>query len=62
MEEMILEKCNQINNQETENFDDTLPVEIEKGSLHPITIVSKEITDILKRMGFTVVTGPENGK
>lgn len=59
MEEMILEKCNQINNQETENFDDTLPVEIEKGSLHPITIVSKEITDILKRMGFTVVTGPE---
>ena len=29
------------------------------GSLHPVTIVAKEVTDILKRMGFTVVSGPE---
>ncbi len=41
------------------DFDKTLPVYKELGSLHPITIVSKEVTDILKRMGFTVVLGPE---
>ena len=59
LEEIISEKLNQINNQEKLEFDDTLPVEVENGSLHPITIVAKEVTDILKRMGFTVVTGPE---
>ncbi len=40
-------------------FDDTLPIEENLGSLHPVTIVAKEVTDILKRMGFTVVSGPE---
>ena len=40
-------------------FDETLPVKEEIGSLHPITIVSKEVTDILKRMGFSVISGPE---
>lgn len=40
-------------------FDDTIPVSKEIGSLHPVTIVAKEVTDILKRMGFTVVSGPE---
>lgn len=59
LEEKITEKLEQINNQENLEFDDTLPVEIDNGSLHPITIVAKEVTDILKRMGFTVVTGPE---
>lgn len=40
-------------------FDDTVDYEIENGSLHPVTIVAKEVTDIMKRMGFTVVSGPE---
>ena len=40
-------------------FDDTLPANYSSGSLHPVTIVAKEITDILKRMGFSVVSGPE---
>ena len=29
------------------------------GSLHPVTIVAKEVTDCLKKMGFTIVAGPE---
>ena len=40
-------------------FDDTIPVSKELGSLHPVTIVAKEVTDILNRMGFTIVSGPE---
>jgi phenylalanyl-tRNA synthetase alpha chain len=32
---------------------------IETGSLHPITVVTREMTDIFKNMGFGVVTGPE---
>ena len=27
--------------------------------MHPITLVIKEMTDIMKKMGFTVVSGPE---
>lgn len=59
LEKLVDEKLEAINNQEILDFDDTLPVEVEIGSLHPITIVAKEVTDILKRMGFTVVSGPE---
>ncbi len=59
LEKLVDEKLEVINNQEILDFDDTLPVEVEIGSLHPITIVAKEVTDILKRMGFTVVSGPE---
>lgn len=59
LEKLVEEKLEEINNQENIAFDDTLPVNIESGSLHPITIIAKEVTDILKRMGFTVVTGPE---
>jgi len=40
-------------------FDETLPVYNNFGTLHPVTIVAKEVTDILKKMGFTVVSGPE---
>lgn len=59
LEKLVEEKLEEINNQENIAFDDTLPVNIESGSLHPITIIAKEVTDILKRMGFTAVTGPE---
>jgi len=44
---------------ETVTFDPTLPVQRKGGSLHPVTIVSKEVTDVLREMGFMVITGPE---
>ena len=59
MENMINEKIENIGNDVEITFDDTLDYDIETGSLHPVTIIAHEITDILKRMGFTVVSGPE---
>ena len=59
MEELINKKLEDINNKVNITFDDTTLYEIEKGSLHPVSIVAREVTDILKRMGFTVVSGPE---
>ena len=59
MENMINEKIENIGNDVEITFDDTLDYNIETGSLHPVTIIAHEITDILKRMGFTVVSGPE---
>ena len=53
------DKLESFNNSVNYSFDPTKPVNLEEGSLSPITIVSKEVTDILKRMGFTVMTGPE---
>lgn len=42
------------------DFDITLPgTQYPLGSLHPITIVQKEIEKIFTGMGFTVVDGPE---
>lgn len=42
------------------DFDITLPgTESPVGSLHPITIVQKEVEEIFKGMGFMVVDGPE---
>lgn len=41
-------------------FDPTVPpTRTATGSLHPITIVSRELEDIFRGMGFTVVDGPE---
>ncbi len=40
-------------------FDHTLPVTEEKGSLSPVTIVANEVADVLKKMGFIIVSGPE---
>jgi hypothetical protein len=40
-------------------FDNTLPIDNNLGTLSPITIVAKEVTDILVKMGFVVVSGPE---
>ena len=59
MESMINEKLENLENDVEISFDDTLDYDIETGSLHPVTIIAHEITDILKRMGFTVVSGPE---
>lgn len=41
------------------DFDETIPASLNVGTLHPITIVANEVTSILKRLGFTVVSGPE---
>ncbi len=59
LEEIVNKAIENIANQSNVSFDDTLDYDIEVGSLHPITIVAKEVTDILKRMGFTVVQGFE---
>ena len=58
MENIINESIDNLANV-SYDFDDTVEYENSYGSLHPVTIVAKEVTDILKRMGFTVVSGPE---
>lgn len=59
LEETINNYLNGLASSSNVSFDDTLDYEVETGSLHPVTIVAKETTDILKKMGFTVVSGPE---
>ena len=59
LEEAFSKKVEEINNHIDYDFDETLPVYAKTGSLHPVTLVIKDMTDILKRMGFTVVSGPE---
>jgi len=41
------------------DFDETFEAKDHLGSLHPVTIVAKEVTDILVSMGFTVISGDE---
>ncbi len=48
-----------ISGEEKITFDPTIPADDKCGSLHPVTIVAKEITDILKNIGFMVLEGPE---
>ena len=59
MEEMANTRIISLESKSNISFDDSLEFDIPVGSLHPVTIVAKEITDILKKMGFTVVSGPE---
>lgn len=59
MEGIVNEALKSLENKANISFDDTIDYDISNGSLHPVTIVAKEITDILKKMGFTVVSGPE---
>lgn len=59
MEELVSKRLEELENKTLISFDDTVDYDIEMGSLHPVTIIAKEVTDILKRMGFTVVSGPE---
>ena len=42
-----------------ERIDITLPCEENSGSLHPITIVQKEVEEVFKSMGFVVEDGNE---
>ncbi|MFA7157309.1 MAG: phenylalanine--tRNA ligase subunit alpha, partial [Bacilli bacterium] len=48
-----------LNKEEKITFDPTIPIKEKKGSLHPITIIAKEVTDVLKNIGFMVLEGPE---
>lgn len=59
LEELVNKRIEELQNKSNVTFDDSVEFSLKKGSLHPVTIVAKEVTDILKRMGFTVVSGPE---
>lgn len=59
LEELVNKRLEELQNKTNVTFDDTIDYAVASGSLHPVTIVAKEVTDILKRMGFTVVSGPE---
>lgn len=59
MENIVIDSLESLESKTNIVFDDTIDYDVENGSLHPVTIVAKEITDCLKRMGFTVVSGPE---
>jgi phenylalanyl-tRNA synthetase alpha chain len=42
------------------DFDPTLPAaRQERGSLHPLTLVTRELEDLFTSMGYTVLDGPE---
>ncbi len=55
----IKEKNNELISKGTFNFDLTMPISKDRGSLNPITVVGKEVCDILQKLGFTIVSGPE---
>lgn len=59
MENLVSEVLTKLESKMDINFDNTIDYEVKCGSIHPVTIVAKEVTDILKRMGFTIVNGPE---
>ncbi len=59
LENIVSEALENLENKVEVNFDDTVDYEVESGSLHPVTIIAKEVTDALKKMGFTIVSGPE---
>jgi len=45
--------------QATRQFDYSLPVDTESGSLNPRTIIQKQVVDIFKNMGFVIEDGKE---
>ena len=47
------------NSKEVLTFDPTIPCKCKHGSLHPVTLVGREVSNILKNMGFMVLSGPE---
>ncbi len=66
IENIVEQKKQELKEKEYENriknaekIDITIPVDDKIGSLHPITIVQKELEDIFTGMGFTVEDGNE---
>lgn len=53
MREALLNKFNSL------DFDFDRPLNLESGSIHPITKVINEISDIFQKYGFQMKTGPE---
>lgn len=45
--------------EKNEAIDVTIPSTGSSGSLHPLTLVQNELTDIFQRLGFAVLRGPE---
>lgn len=37
-----------------EDYDVTLPMDLDKGSYHPITVIQREVEEIFRTMGFTI--------
>ena len=61
VETSILSKLDEIKKLEeqklieaTESYDETMPISVDTGSYHPITLVSREVENIFLSMGFTV--------
>ena len=46
-------------NSATSLLDKSMPVELNEGSLHPISVVQNRIFSIFEKIGFTVALGPE---
>lgn len=64
IEGLIQERQNELLREKLESdraaFDPTVPPRVSPiGSLHPVTIVRRELEQIFRGMGFTVVDGPE---
>jgi phenylalanyl-tRNA synthetase alpha chain len=56
----VLERQRTAHALEDTNFDPSLPpAPVERGSLHPLTQVTREIEDLFLGMGYQVVDGPE---
>ena len=59
-EELFTTKLEEASNsKEVSTFDPTIPCKCKHGSLHPVTLVGREVSNILKNMGFMVLSGPE---
>ena len=52
--EELKQKEIELENSRMPEFDISLPVNLERGSYHPITLVQRQCEDIFKSMGFTV--------
>ena len=56
----IEELKTRVESEKNASFDPTLPGRLPwQGSLHPITLVMEEIINVLERLGYEVVSGPE---
>ena len=59
LEELFSNSLDNALNGDSDKFDPTINRDVTYGSLHPVTIIGREVTDILKNMGFMVRAGPE---
>ncbi len=60
LREQAAQQSIDIENRLSKSFDPTLPgARVERGSLHPITQVTRELEDLFTSMGYVVLDGPE---